>query len=62
MRFWFITKTRQTPVPFHLTIQGDHIIELQVETCKAIACRVIITSVLVVNDLISLIADCSSEA
>ena len=54
-RLWFLTETKQTLVAFLMTIQGKQLTVLQLETRKAIACRLILISV--VDDLISLIAD-----
>ena len=59
-RLWFITETKQTPIDFPVTIQGEQFTELQLETRKAIARRLILTSV--ADDLISLIADYSDPS
>lgn len=59
-RLWFITETKQSPIVFPVTIQGEQFTELQLETCKAIACRLILT--LVADDLISLIAHYSDPS
>ena len=59
-RLWLITETKLTPDVFPVSIQGEQLTESQLETRKAIACRLIITSV--ADDLISLVADHSDPS
>lgn len=54
-RLWALTKTKQSPSVFPTTINGEEFSELQLETRKAAACRILLCSV--ADDLVGTVAD-----
>lgn len=52
---WALTKTKQSHSAFPATIDGEEFSKLQLETRKAVACRIILCSV--ADDLVNFVAD-----